>query len=238
MTLSRRGGPVADRPARHRCSDQSDTPVAEEPVVQALLRVIEARGGSYEWHYRPPSQGIAEQRDFLLRQATADAVLYLDDDVWMEPWVLETHAAPASIRECRACGFVGAFPAGLTFRDDVRPEQQEIEFWEGRCSPRSSSRTRPNGSAGTCTGRRTSSMQPKRLPPGAVRLYKVAWVASCILYDRQKLLDVGGFSFWSAAAALPLRGGGAGAEPAHAALGRLRHDPVRARTTRRSTPPC
>jgi hypothetical protein len=35
-----------------------------------------------------------------------------------------------------------------------------------------------------------------RLPPGEQRLYKVAWVASCILYDRRKLCDVGGFSFW------------------------------------------
>jgi hypothetical protein len=25
----------------------------------------------------------------------------------------------------------------------------------------------------------------------------VAWIASCILYDREKLLAVGGFSFWS-----------------------------------------
>jgi hypothetical protein len=37
----------------------------------------------------------------------------------------------------------------------------------------------------------------QRLEPGETRLYKVAWVASCILYDRHKLLEVGGFSFWS-----------------------------------------
>jgi hypothetical protein len=24
----------------------------------------------------------------------------------------------------------------------------------------------------------------------------VAWIAACILYDREKLLEVGGFSFW------------------------------------------
>ena len=30
-----------------------------------------------------------------------------------------------------------------------------------------------------------------------VRRYKVAWLASCILYDRAKLLSVGGFAFWS-----------------------------------------
>src|SRR5260370_100715 len=35
------------------------------------------------------------------------------------------------------------------------------------------------------------------LLPGEFRLYKVAWIASCILYDRAKLLEIGGFSFWS-----------------------------------------
>ena len=34
------------------------------------------------------------------------------------------------------------------------------------------------------------------LPPGTWRRYKVAWIASCILYDRRKLEAVGGFSFW------------------------------------------
>ena len=37
----------------------------------------------------------------------------------------------------------------------------------------------------------------RSLPAGQFRLYKVAWIASCILYDRQKLLEVGGFSFWT-----------------------------------------
>jgi hypothetical protein len=34
------------------------------------------------------------------------------------------------------------------------------------------------------------------LLPGTWRRYKVAWVASCVLYDRRKLEAVGGFSFW------------------------------------------
>jgi hypothetical protein len=37
----------------------------------------------------------------------------------------------------------------------------------------------------------------QKLKPGESRLYKVAWVACCILYDRSKLLEVGGFEFWS-----------------------------------------
>jgi GT2 family glycosyltransferase len=109
-------------------ADQSTHPVADDPVVQTLGRVIEERGGAVEWHHRPPRHGIAEQRDFLLRQATADTVLYLDDDVLMEPWVLERLLR---ILDHERCGFVGAFPAGLSHRHDRRPEQQKIDFWEG-----------------------------------------------------------------------------------------------------------
>ena len=47
-------------------SDQSDQPVADLPVVQAFVRILRARGGQVELHYRVPSKGIAEQRQFLL----------------------------------------------------------------------------------------------------------------------------------------------------------------------------
>jgi hypothetical protein len=89
-----------------------------------LGRIIEARGGSIEWHHCQP-RGIAEQRHFLLGHAKADPVLFLDDDVFMEPFVVERLL---SVLEEERCGFVGAFPAGLTFIDDVRPDQQKIEL--------------------------------------------------------------------------------------------------------------
>ena len=34
------------------------------------------------------------------------------------------------------------------------------------------------------------------LRPGEFLRYKVAWVASCVLYSKEKLLEAGGFSFW------------------------------------------
>jgi hypothetical protein len=174
-------------------ADQSDRPVAEEPVVQTLGRVIEARGGSLEWHHRLPARGIAEQRDFLLRQSAAASVLYLDDDVLMEPWVLERLW---QILQEQRCGFVGAFPAGLSFRDDVRPEQQIIEYWEGRVVPEVVEPGSPAWERWQLHRAANTYHAALRLRPGETRLYKVAWVASCILYDRQRLLDVGGFSFW------------------------------------------
>jgi glycosyltransferase involved in cell wall biosynthesis len=175
-------------------ADQSDEPVQERRVVQALGRVIEARGGSVEHHHRVPSQGIAEQRDFLLGHATADWVLYLDDDVLMEPRVVARLLG--TIRE-QGCGFVGAFPTGLSYLDDVRPEQQIVEFWEGSVEPEA---VEPGSDAWERAQLHRAANQyhvAQRLEPGETRLYKVAWVASCILYDRHKLLEVGGFSFWS-----------------------------------------
>jgi glycosyltransferase involved in cell wall biosynthesis len=174
-------------------ADQGQEPVEQEQVIQTLRRVIEVRGGSVEWHTRPQINGIVEQRDFLLRRATADAVLYLDDDVFMEPWVVERLLETLQVQHC---GFVGAFPAGLSHRDDVRPEQQVVDYWDGPVQPEMVEPDSPQW--GRAQLHRAANLYhlSRSLPPGEFRLYKVAWIASCILYDRAKLLEVGGFSFW------------------------------------------
>lgn len=174
-------------------ADQSAEPVGERPVIQALRRVIEARGGAVEWHTRPQIHGIAEQRDFLLGRATADAVLYLDDDVLMEPWVIEQLLENLRAQQC---AFVGAFPVGMTYRDDMRPQQQAIEFWEGPVLPETLLPGSPQWERWQLHRAANTYHVAQRLRPDERRLYKVAWVASCILYDRVKLLEVGGFSFW------------------------------------------
>lgn len=174
-------------------ADQSRHPVEGHPVIGALCRVIEARGGSVEWHYRIPSRGIAEQRAFLLERASADSVLYLDDDVLMEPWVLER--LHATLRG-EQCGFVGAFPTGLSYRHDVRPQQQAIEFWEGPVRPETVDPGSPEWERWQLHRAANLYHVSQRLKPGECRRYKVAWIASCVLYDRKKLLAIGGFSFW------------------------------------------
>lgn len=174
-------------------ADQSQQPVSDDPVVQALSRIIEARGGSLVYHHRPQIHGIAEQRDFLLKQATSATILYLDDDVFMEPWVIERLNSELAEQQC---AFVGAFPAGLSYRDDVRPEQQKIEYWEGRVQPEA---VEPGSAAWERWQlHRAANLYhvSRALPPGCRRLYKVAWISSCILYDRARVLAVGGFSFW------------------------------------------
>jgi GT2 family glycosyltransferase len=193
MTLS---GVAAQttRNVRVIVADQSAHSVVGDPVVKTLGRLIEERGGAVEWHHRPPVHGIAEQRDFLLRQATADTVLYLDDDVLMEASVLERLLG---ILGGEGCAFVGAFPAGLSHRHDRRPEQQKIEYWEGPVLPEIVEPESTEWERWQLHRAANLYHVAQSLPPGTWRRYKVAWIASCILYDRCKLEAVGGFSFWS-----------------------------------------
>lgn len=175
-------------------ADQSEQPVENEQVIQTLCRVIEVRGGSIEWHTRPSVHGIAEQRDFLLKHATANAVLYLDDDVLMEPEVVERMLTTLNREQC---GFVGAFPSGLSHRDDVRPQQHIIEYWDGPVLPEVVEPDSPQWERWQLHRAANLYHVSLTIPPEQLpRLYKVAWVASCVMYDRTKLLEVGGFSFW------------------------------------------
>lgn len=174
-------------------ADQSDKSAEANPVVQTLRRIIEVRGGSVEWCARPQVHGIAEQRDFLLQRATTDHVLYLDDDVFMEPWVVEMLLNTLQAEEC---AFAGAFPAGLSHRHDVRPQQHIVDYWTGPVRPEVVEPDSPAWERWQLHRAANLFHASQALPPGCFRLYKVAWIASCILYDRARLLQVGGFSFW------------------------------------------
>ncbi len=177
---------VVSSQGRERAEDSS--------FALALGRVISARGGSVDWYHREP-RGIAEQRDLLLGRAEAEAALFLDDDVFIEPCVVERLL---SVLEVQGCGFVGAFPAGLTFLNDVRPEQQAIEFWEGPVRPEVVEIEGTNWERWQLHRAANLYHVAHKLarPPRRFLRYKVAWIGSCVLYDREKLLEVGGFSFW------------------------------------------
>jgi GT2 family glycosyltransferase len=175
-------------------SSQGHHRAQDSPIAQALSRIIEARGGSTEWHHRGP-RGIAEQRHFLLGRAQADPVLFLDDDTFMEPFVVERLL---SVLKSEGCGFVGAFPTGLTFAEDIRPDQQKIELWEGPVRPEAVEKEGYGWERWHLHRAANLYHVAKKLalPPGEFLRYKVAWIASCTLYSREKLLQVGGFSFW------------------------------------------
>jgi len=189
---------IASQTALNRCavivSDQGDEDAADSRVVQSLRRVIQARNAPVAWHRRSVHKGIAEQRDFLLRQSRSPYVLYLDDDVFMEPWVVGRLVDTIIDQQC---GFVGAFPTGLSFRDDVRPHQQVIEYWEGTVRPEVVDPDSPQWERAQLHRAANAYHLARTLPPGEHRLYRVAWVPCCVLYDRAKLLEVGGFKFWN-----------------------------------------
>lgn len=180
-------------------SDQSDGSSATcDPAVSAMLRVLEAQGREVETHRHLPRRGMAEQRQFLLDRSRAPGVLYLDDDVWLDPGALQRlHLSLARLR----CGFVGYAVQGLSYLADERPhETTAFEPW-GRDGVRPE-RVRPASAA----FERWRLHNAANLAHLAARMdladddaiaYRVAWIGGCVLFDRSALVDAGGFDFWS-----------------------------------------
>ncbi len=178
-------------------SDQTDEyDVADAGEVKAPVRVLQAHGHEVRILKHLPRRGMAEQRQFLLDQVTAPYALFLDDDLILEPWVIRQHASDDP-RKNRS-GFRGQRSDRSELRRDVRPHEQAIEFWEGRCSPRPSC---PNGHGWDRWKLHNAAnlyhiQQRLGLGPDSQRKYKVAWVGACAMYDTAKLRDVGGYWFW------------------------------------------
>jgi GT2 family glycosyltransferase len=188
-----------DRPAfRLVVSDQSDGPPAwEHPPAASLLRVLAAQGTAIELHRHLPRRGLAEHRQFALEQARADKVLFLDDDVWLEPGALATMS---DALDTLGCGFVGMAPQGLSYLNDRRPEQAaSFSPWQGPVTPE---RIRP-GAEGFQRWLLHSAANMAHLSAdlglkaGQWIPYKVAWLGGCTMFRRQALEDVGGFRFWT-----------------------------------------
>ncbi|HEY0812038.1 MAG TPA: glycosyltransferase [Pseudonocardia sp.] len=186
-------------------SDQSDGPASyATPSAQTLIRALRRRGTAVELRRHLPRRGIVEQRSFLLSMATAPAVLFLDDDVWLEAGVLDRlHRALRALR----CGFVAAAMQGLSHLDDRRPaECAPFEVWEGPVTPEVVEKDGPawarwtlgNAANGVHLAESLDLDRGTLPPPQRWLAYKIAWAAGCVLFDRAALLDAGGFDFWSA----------------------------------------
>ena len=187
-----------DPPFRVIVSDQSDDhAMSVEPAVQAMLRVLQAQGRQPQVLRHLPRRGIAEHREFLLAQATAPFVLFLDDDVWLEPGTIATlHEAIDRL----GCGVVGAAQQGLSYLGDVRPaEQQPFSPWTDGVQPERLRKDSPGTERWTLHNAANLTHIAARtdLPEQGWLPYRVAWLAGCVLYRRQALVDVGGFDFWS-----------------------------------------
>jgi len=184
------------RPFRVTVSDQTDGGASiRSGEVRAVSRVLERHGCEVQLLENLPRRGIAQQRQFLLDRSSAPYVLCLDDDVLLEPYVLELMLG---VIEREGCGFVGSSVIGLSFVNDVRPDQQHVELWEGPVRPevvvpgsREWERWKLHSAANL------HHVQSRLgATPDAPLLYKIAWASACVLYDAAKLREVGGFSFW------------------------------------------
>jgi GT2 family glycosyltransferase len=175
-------------------SDQSDSPMGHAAL--AMVRVLRHRGVPVQILHNLPRQGMAQQRDFLFRHARAPFVMFLDDDVWLEPGALRRLLTAI---ETLRCGLVGYAVQGLSYLDDVRPhELQPYEEWPGRPEPERISRDSAAWGRWTLhnAANPTHLASRLRLRPGEWRAYKVAWIGGCVLFDRDALASVGGFAFW------------------------------------------
>jgi hypothetical protein len=115
-------------------SDQTavDGAYLESIEIQTLVRALRWHGHDVTLHRHLPRLGLAEQRQFLLEQSGAPYVHYLDDDVLLDPPVMQRML---EVLYAEQCGFVGCAATGLSYLKDVRPSQQNIETWQGPVNP-------------------------------------------------------------------------------------------------------
>lgn len=178
-------------------ADQSDGRAGyDDPTAQAVLRVLQARGHSTVCWRNLPRRGLAHQRQTLLERSCSNYVLFLDDDVLLEPGAI--NCMLSTIRRQR-CGFVANAVIGLSYRHDVRTHEQAVEFWADRVEPE---KVIPGSTAwarhllhnGANLWHVQRVLDADRAAP---LLYKLAWAGGCVLYDRMKLVACGGFDFWT-----------------------------------------
>lgn len=178
-------------------SDQTedDQVYLDSIEIDTLVRALRWHGHRVTLHRHLPRRGMAEQRQFLLEQSRAPYVHFIDDDVLLDPPVLERML---SVLRAEGCGFVGCPATGLSYLEDVRPEQQQIELWEGPVRPEPFEpeaipwdRHKVNNAANPL------HLERRLVRNGRPVRYKVAWVGGAnVLFDREKLVHVGGFSWW------------------------------------------
>jgi GT2 family glycosyltransferase len=178
-------------------SDQTadDETYLESIEIRTLIAALRWRGHRVETHRHLPRRGMAEQRHFLLSQSTAPYVHFIDDDVLLEP---DTLQKMLDVIRAEGCGFVGCAATGLDYLNDERPHEQGIELWEGIVRPeRFDSASIPWHRISVNNAANPLHLEQRLAPDGQVIRYKVAWVGGAnVLFDRDKLLEVGGFTWW------------------------------------------
>lgn len=186
-----------DHPFGLVVSDQSHgRPSYDTHPASTMLRALRRAGHPVRVGQHLPRRGLAEHRAALLARSGARYVLYLDDDVWLEPGTIaRLHEAITEL----GCGLVGAAVQGLSYLEDRRPaELAPFERWRGRPQPeRIEPGTREWDRWTLHNAANPVHLAERHVGPGERWVpYKIAWVGGCVLYDRRVLDAVGGFDFW------------------------------------------
>lgn len=177
-------------------SDQGEKKSPEEcEEVVAITRALQMKGHQVLFHKNLPRRGMAQQRQFLLDLSRSKFILYLDDDLILEPFVLRKLIEGITSEQC---GLVGSGTIGLNYLHDERGHEQSIEFWDSHVCPEKviphSSQWRRHVIHNAAN---LHHIQRKlNITPDKSKKYKLAWASACVLYDRQKLIESGGFEFW------------------------------------------
>jgi GT2 family glycosyltransferase len=177
-------------------SDQSpDNSLEDDQTIQTIKRLLEVKGHAVTFYQNLPARGMAQQRQFLLEQSTLKYCLFLDDDLILESFVVRNMLK--TIRN-KNIGFVGCAVIGLSYKNDVRPHQQEIEFWDEEITPETIipqssewERYKVHNAANIYhVEQKFNATSDNPIP------YKIAWIGGCVMYDAEQLREVGAFSFW------------------------------------------
>ncbi len=177
-------------------SDQSpDNALEQDRTIQTIKKLLKIKGHAVSILKNLPHRGMAQQRQFLLDQSASKYSLFIDDDLILDEYVIKNMKQTL---EKESIGFVGCAVIGLSYKNDVRPHQQEIEFWENGISPETIipksiewERYRLHNAANIFHVEQNFNATPDNPIP-----YKIAWIGGCVMYDTEKLREVGGFSFW------------------------------------------
>jgi hypothetical protein len=163
---------------------------ADEPELSGLAGVLEAGGHSVRFVDAQAAGRDGGRAQALLDHAAAECVLVVDDGIFLEADLLGR-----LVSGLRASGgaFLGSSVVDLRFRDEHRPDEEVIEFWDGPVRPEEigvDSRAWVRRKV-----HRGANLQHlrERLPRTRDRLYHVADIGGCVLYDTAKLRSVGGF---------------------------------------------
>jgi len=197
VTLTGLLGQTGLPPTRVLLADQSATPVAADPLVAAVLRVLAHTGTTVEVLHRRDRRGIAENRQALLEAATADVLVVLDDDVVLAPGALARGLAALAEHDA---GAVGLSAVGLSHLADERPpEWTSFAEVRGPAGPERVRKGTPGWERWRLHNAANIAHLTARHPPAPGRAhtaYQVAWTAGCWLARRSDVLAVGGWSFW------------------------------------------